>query len=204
MDGSDTGLDGALLVGRAHIIGSTRRSSPGHFSLTYQMDVVAQLHAVGHDHRPWPHRPLRRNIPAPAVVRPRTQAVAATGRRGRAITRRTHLRHRAPARRRHDAADAAALRRISGPLGIRGVPSQQERLTRLGAADRTHGRRTRRRSRRRLRPLPRRPNRLDLTPDELTNATTKPGYQLRSEGSEACGSASPSHRYGSARWRSSS
>ena len=39
--------------------------------------------------------------------------------------------------------------------------------------DRPHGRRTRRRSRHRLRPLPRRPNRLDLTPDELTSATTK-------------------------------
>jgi hypothetical protein len=65
----------------------------GHFSLTYHMDVVAQRHAVGHDHRPWPHR------------------------------------------------------RISGPLGIRGVPGQQERLPRLGPADRPYGRRTRRRSR---------------------------------------------------------
>ena len=35
-----------------------------------------------------------------------------------------------------------------------------------------HGRRTRRRSRHRLRPLRGRPNRLDLTPDELTSATT--------------------------------
>ena len=46
------------------------------------------------------------------------------------------------------------------------VPGQQQRLPRLGPADRPHGRGTRRRSRHRLRPLPRRPDRLDLTPDD--------------------------------------
>lgn len=52
------------------------------------------------------------------------------------------------------------------------ITSPTRTATGFGPAHRPHGRRTRRCSRHRLRPPPRRSNRLGLTPDELTSATT--------------------------------
>src|SRR6478672_2588313 len=59
-------------------------------------------------------------------------------------------------------------------MRLRYLPRKQGRLRGLRPTDRIHSRRARRRPRHRLWPLPGRPNRLDLTPDELTVETTKP------------------------------
>ena len=77
---------------------------------------------------------------------------------------RVRLRRRRPGRRRDPAAVPAALRRLGRPLGLRDLPRQPRRLRRLLPAHRLHGRHRRRRPRHRLRPLPRRPHRLDLNP----------------------------------------
>src|SRR6185437_8735461 len=116
---------------------------------------------------------LDESIPATAAVRSRAGTMATAGQCRCPVPRRVRLRQRNPARRRAHAADAAALRRISCPLGLRDLPRQQGRLRGFSPANRIHSRRTRRRPRHRLRPLPRRSNRLDITPDELTTETTK-------------------------------
>ena len=77
---------------------------------------------------------------------------------------RLRLHRRRPGRRRGAAAVPAALRRLGTTMGLCDLPSQPRRLRRLVPAHRIHGRLTRRRPRHRLRPLPRRPHRLDLNP----------------------------------------
>src|SRR5215831_18003620 len=56
---------------------------------------------------------------------------------------------------------------------VRDLPRQPRRLQRIGLPHRPAHRHLPRRPRHRLRPLPQRPNRLDLTPDKLTGKTTK-------------------------------
>src|SRR4029077_9686108 len=125
---------------------------------------------------------LDESIPATAAVRSRAGTMATAGQCRCPVPRRVRLRQRHPARRRAHAADAAALRRISCPLGLRDLPRQQGRLRGFSPANRIHSRRTRRRPRHRLRPLPRRSNRLDITPDELTTETTKSCEYVRGAG----------------------
>src|SRR5690242_14216618 len=58
-------------------------------------------------------------------------------------------------------------------MAVRDLPRQPRRLRRLGLPHRPAHRHLPASPRHRLRPLPQRPNRLDLTPDELTGGTTK-------------------------------
>src|SRR5215471_11052342 len=59
-------------------------------------------------------------------------------------------------------------------MAVRDLPRQPRRLRRIGLPHRPAHRHLPAGPRHRLRPLPQRPNRLDLTPDELTGGTTKP------------------------------
>src|SRR6476661_917683 len=140
-----------------------------HFSLAHHISPTGQRHTCTARSPPWPNE----NVPATTTVGPRPRTMATTERRRRAVSRRIRLRHRRTPRWRTHAAHAAALRRISRPLGLRDLPRKQGRLRGLRPTDRIHSRRARRRPRHRLWPLPGRPNRLDLTPDELTVETTK-------------------------------
>jgi hypothetical protein len=78
-----------------------------------------------------------------------------------------------PHRWRHPQTVQAALHRLGPQLGLRDLPRQPRRLPRIDLSHRPTRRHLRRRPRRRLRPLPGRPQRLDLTPAGLTNGTTK-------------------------------
>ncbi len=66
-----------------------------------------------------------------------------------------------------------ALRRLRPPMAVRDLPGQPRRLRRIDLPHRPARRHLPGRSRHCLRPLPQRPHRLDLTPDELTGETTK-------------------------------
>src|SRR5664279_6250086 len=119
---------------------------------------------IGHDHAYGRPTRINENVVAADPVRPGPGRVAGTGRRRRQVPRRVRLRHRPSRRRRHPAVDAAAVRRISGPLGLRDLPGQQRRLRRLRPAHRRLRRHPRRRPGHRLRPLPWGSHRLDLNP----------------------------------------
>src|ERR1039457_3681520 len=86
--------------------------------------------------------------------------------------------------------DATTLKlcRLRPPMAIRDLPRQPRRLRRISLPHRPAHRHLPRRPRHRLRPLPQRPNRLDLTPDELTGKTTKENHV---DNESAAGGRSP-------------
>src|SRR5262249_2256266 len=77
------------------------------------------------------------------------------------------LHRRDPTRRHHAQALPPALRRLRSPMAVRDLPRQPRRLPRIALPHRPAHRHLPRRTRHRLRPLPQRPHRLDLTPTNL-------------------------------------
>jgi hypothetical protein len=123
----------ALCVGQHDAVGAGHRhrghprtwvpSVPSASSVTWL--VVVSDTPIGHDHTHGRPTRVDENIPATAVVRPHTGTLAGTGRHRHQVPGRVRLRHRPPERRRHPTTDAAAVRRISRPVGLRDLPRQQ-------------------------------------------------------------------------------
>ena len=76
---------------------------------------------IGHDRSRGRTARVDENISATAAISPHPATLAETERYRRAVPRRVRLRHRTTPRRRPHSADAAALRRIGLPLGLREI-----------------------------------------------------------------------------------
>ena len=117
-----------------------------------------------------PHRPSQR---------PRSKPLARTRRCRSAIPGQLRIPRRTLPGRNRDQALSAALWRLRSRLGLRHLPSQPRRLSRLVPSNRNTRRHRRGSPRLRLRALPQRPLRVDARyTDELTRGTTSSQRRL--------------------------
>src|SRR5262249_4676114 len=128
--------------------------------------------AIGKD-GPRGHIPgLDENVAGTAPNRPGPRTLAPDRPPAHPPPRHLQLHRRDPDRRHHAQTMQAPLCRLRPPLAVRDLPRQPRRLLRISLPPRPAHRHLPASPRHRLRPLPQRPNRLDLTPDELTGKTT--------------------------------